>query len=198
MLESRGRSTLWHIKYSVSETVAKNFRYYMQERPFLEWSALDRFPFVLHPFTPLSASSIRLLSQRSNISNNMITLMKGRWCVMAAIQWSGGKMHGATEAKASMMHDDKDMRMIHNHMNPDIDVSKTPNNFSYRGLLIHSQLAPGQAGVRSGAAQHEPPRGVYQQLGSRLPHIGASHGLIHHLCHQLAELLLRRVRRVLH
>ena len=58
---------------------------------------------------------------------------------MAAIQWSGGKMHGATEAKASMMHDDKDMRMIHNHMNPDIDVSKTPNNFSYRGLSYYAK-----------------------------------------------------------
>ena len=58
---------------------------------------------------------------------------------MAAIQWSGGKMHGATEAKASMMHDDKDMRMIHSHTNPDIDVSKTPGNFSYRGLSYYAK-----------------------------------------------------------
>lgn len=53
---------------------------------------------------------------------------------MAAVQWSDGKMHGATEAKSSMMHDDKQMRMIHDHANPDIDIAKTPGNFSYRNL----------------------------------------------------------------
>lgn len=53
---------------------------------------------------------------------------------MAGVQWSDGKMHGATEAKNSMMHDTKDTRLIHGHSNPDIDKTKTPNNFSYRGL----------------------------------------------------------------
>lgn len=53
---------------------------------------------------------------------------------MAAVQWSGGKMHGAAEAKASLLHDDKMMRMFHGHTNPDIDVTKTGNNYSYRGL----------------------------------------------------------------
>ena len=53
---------------------------------------------------------------------------------MAGAQWSDGKMHGATEAKNSMMHDTKDTRLIHGHSNPDIDRTKTPNNFSYRGL----------------------------------------------------------------
>lgn len=53
---------------------------------------------------------------------------------MAAVQWSGGKMHGSVEAKASMLHDDKVMRLHHSHSNPDIDLSKTKQNFSLREL----------------------------------------------------------------
>lgn len=53
---------------------------------------------------------------------------------MAAVQWSGGKMHGSSEAKASMLHDDKVMRMHHGHDNADIDLTKTKQNFSLRGL----------------------------------------------------------------
>ena len=53
---------------------------------------------------------------------------------MAAVQWSGGKMHGSVEAKASMLHDDKVMRLHHSHSNPDIDLSKTKQNFSLWGL----------------------------------------------------------------
>ena len=52
---------------------------------------------------------------------------------MAAVQWSSGKCHGATEAIASIMHNDREKRMKCNHRNPDIDVTKTPDNFSYRG-----------------------------------------------------------------
>ena len=60
---------------------------------------------------------------------------------MAGVQWSDGKMHGATEAKNSMMHDTKDTRLIHGHSNPDIDKTKTPNNFSYRGLTYKEKCA---------------------------------------------------------
>ena len=60
---------------------------------------------------------------------------------MAGAQWSDGKMHGATEAKNSMMHDSKDTRLIHGHSNPDIDKTKTPNNFSYRGLSYKEKCA---------------------------------------------------------
>lgn len=60
---------------------------------------------------------------------------------MAGVQWSDGKMHGGTEAKNSMMHDSKDTRLIHGHSNPDIDKTKTPNNFSYRGLTYKEKCA---------------------------------------------------------
>lgn len=54
---------------------------------------------------------------------------------MSAIQWSGGKLHGGSEAKVQgFLHDTKDTRLIHGHSNPDIDLSRTPNNMSYRGL----------------------------------------------------------------
>lgn len=55
---------------------------------------------------------------------------------MAAVQWSGGKMHGASEAKASIMHDDRESRLIHTHSNEDIDITKTPENWSYRNLCF--------------------------------------------------------------
>lgn len=54
---------------------------------------------------------------------------------MSAIQWSGGKLHGGSEAKVQgFLHDTKDTRLTHGHSNPDIDLSRTPNNMSYRGL----------------------------------------------------------------
>lgn len=60
---------------------------------------------------------------------------------MAGVQWSDGKMQGGTEAKNSMLHDSKDTRLIHGHSNPDIDKTKTPNNFSYRGLTYKEKCA---------------------------------------------------------
>ena len=60
---------------------------------------------------------------------------------MAGVQWSDGKMHGSIEAKNSMMHDTKDTRLIHGHSNPDIDLAKTPNNMSYRGLTYKEKCA---------------------------------------------------------
>lgn len=60
---------------------------------------------------------------------------------MAGVQWSDGKMYGGTEAKNSMLHDSKDTRLIHGHSNPDIDKTKTPNNFSYRGLTYKEKCA---------------------------------------------------------
>ena len=53
---------------------------------------------------------------------------------MAAVQWSGGKCKGAVEAKANLRHNDKDERLTHEHENADIDLAKTKDNFSYRGL----------------------------------------------------------------
>lgn len=53
---------------------------------------------------------------------------------MAGLQWSGGKLKGAGDAKAKMRHDDKEERLRHEHSNPDIDTRLTPGNFSYRGL----------------------------------------------------------------
>jgi hypothetical protein len=50
-------------------------------------------------------------------------------------------MHGSIEAKNSMMHDTKDTRLIHGHSNPDIDLAKTPNNMSYRGLTYKEKCA---------------------------------------------------------
>ena len=64
----------------------------------------------------------------------LIHTYEGSDLTMAAVQWSGGKCHGASEAKSSMMHDDKQMRLIHGHSNSDIDLTKTYLNFSYRGL----------------------------------------------------------------
>lgn len=44
---------------------------------------------------------------------------------MAAVQFSGGKCHGAAEAKAIMRHADADERLKHEHSNKDIDKTKT-------------------------------------------------------------------------
>lgn len=55
---------------------------------------------------------------------------------MAGVQWTGehAKVKSATEAKALFFHDCKDTREKHGHSNDDIDVTKTPLNFSLRGL----------------------------------------------------------------
>jgi hypothetical protein len=58
---------------------------------------------------------------------------EGRACNMAGVEWSGCKCKGGTEAKGKMLHFDKEQRLKHGHDNPDIDLSKTPNNFSYYG-----------------------------------------------------------------
>ena len=50
---------------------------------------------------------------------------------MAGVQWSGGKCHGAGEAKALLRHNDKEMRMRYEHSNPDLNQSLTHLNFSY-------------------------------------------------------------------
>ena len=54
---------------------------------------------------------------------------------MAGIQWSGGKCHGATEAKAIIRHNDRIMRLSHHHSNDEIDNRLTYLNVSYRGLF---------------------------------------------------------------
>ena len=53
---------------------------------------------------------------------------------MAAVQFSGGKLHGAAEAKAMMRHADADERLKHEHSNKDIDKSKTELNTSLYDL----------------------------------------------------------------
>ncbi len=52
---------------------------------------------------------------------------------MAGIQWSGGKCHGAGEAKAVLRHNDRDQRLAHSHSNPDIDLTLTHLNAAYYG-----------------------------------------------------------------
>ncbi len=52
---------------------------------------------------------------------------------MAGVEWSGCKCKGGTEAKGKMLHFDKEQRLKHGHNNPDIDLSKTADNFSYYG-----------------------------------------------------------------
>lgn len=53
---------------------------------------------------------------------------------MAGVEWSGCKCKGGTEAKGKMLHFDKEQRLKHGHNNPDIDLSKTADNFSYYGV----------------------------------------------------------------
>lgn len=54
---------------------------------------------------------------------------------MAGVQWSGGKCHGATEAKAVLRHNDRILRITtKTHSNNEIDTRLTYRNVSYRGL----------------------------------------------------------------
>lgn len=59
---------------------------------------------------------------------------------MAGIQWSGGKCHGNSEAKAVLRHNDKNERMIRNHSNPDIDTELTHLNFSFFGKSYYQKV----------------------------------------------------------
>lgn len=53
---------------------------------------------------------------------------------MAGVEWKGCKCKGGTQAKGALLHSDKKERLKREHNNPDIDLEKTPQNFSYRGL----------------------------------------------------------------
>ena len=54
---------------------------------------------------------------------------------MAAVQYSGGKCHGASEAKAMIRHACADERVRHTHSNRDIDQDRTiSENSDIRGL----------------------------------------------------------------
>ena len=59
---------------------------------------------------------------------------------MAGIQWSGGKCHGASEAKAVLQHNDKQQRLAHSHSNPDIDLTLTPKNVSYFNKSFYQKI----------------------------------------------------------
>nr|CRY96724.1 hypothetical protein [uncultured prokaryote] len=60
---------------------------------------------------------------------------------MASAQWNGGKAKSTAQAKAWMRHNSKDERIAANHSNTDIDKSRTPLNWSYRGLSYKARCA---------------------------------------------------------
>ena len=74
---------------------------------------------------------------------------------MAGVQWTGNKCKGGTEAKAKLMHDDKEQRLLHEHDNPDIDIRKTPFNFSYRGLSYGQKCRRYDAQVASAKVKRQ-------------------------------------------
>lgn len=53
---------------------------------------------------------------------------------MASVQFDGGKLHGASEAKAMMRHADMQERLEHTHSNKDIDKSLTVLNSDLHDL----------------------------------------------------------------
>lgn len=53
---------------------------------------------------------------------------------MASVQFDGGKLHGASEAKAMMRHADMQERLEHTHSNKDIDKSLTILNSDLHDL----------------------------------------------------------------
>ena len=53
---------------------------------------------------------------------------------MASVQFDGGKLHGASEAKAMMRHADMQERLEHTHSNKDIDKSLTALNSDLHDL----------------------------------------------------------------
>lgn len=60
---------------------------------------------------------------------------------MASAGWNGGKAKSTAQAKAWMRHNSKDERIAANHSNTDIDKSRTPLNWSYRGLSYKARCA---------------------------------------------------------
>lgn len=60
---------------------------------------------------------------------------------MASAGWNGGKAKSTQQAKAWMRHNSKDERIAANHSNTDIDKSRTPLNWSYRGLSYKARCA---------------------------------------------------------
>lgn len=59
---------------------------------------------------------------------------------MASADWTK-KYKSAGEVKAIMRHNDTKERLEHEHANKDIDLSVTPNNFSYRGLSYREKCS---------------------------------------------------------
>lgn len=60
---------------------------------------------------------------------------------MASAGWNGGKAKSTAQAKAWMRHNSKNERIAANHSNTDIDKSRTPLNWSYRGLSYKARCA---------------------------------------------------------
>lgn len=60
---------------------------------------------------------------------------------MASAGWNGGKAKSTQQAKAWMRHNSKKERIEANHSNTEIDKSRTPLNFSFRGLSYKQRCA---------------------------------------------------------
>ena len=60
---------------------------------------------------------------------------------MASAGWNGGKAKTTQQVKAWFRHNSKDERIAANHSNTDIDKSRTPLNWSYRGLSYKARCA---------------------------------------------------------
>ena len=60
---------------------------------------------------------------------------------MASTGWNGGKAKSTQQAKAWMRHNSKEERIEANHSNTEIDKSRTPLNFSFRGLSYKQRCA---------------------------------------------------------
>ena len=60
---------------------------------------------------------------------------------MASAGWNGGKAKSTQQAKAWMRHNSKEERIEANHSNTEIDKSRTPLNFSFRGLSYKQRCA---------------------------------------------------------
>lgn len=60
---------------------------------------------------------------------------------MASAQWNDGKAKTTQQVKAWFRHNSKEERIEANHSNTDIDKSRTPLNWSYRGLGYKERCA---------------------------------------------------------
>lgn len=60
---------------------------------------------------------------------------------MASAQWNDGKAKTKQQVKAWFRHNSKEERIEANHSNTDIDPSRTPLNFSFRGLDYKGRCA---------------------------------------------------------